>query len=143
MSDEAEDLSGGYFYRGDGAPMNQLLSNAEGMRDIYGEVYEYGYNDAFIVAAQHPNFGDYRQMLAFNLYDYKQPDSEARRARNEAMADSLLRHDPFYASLFVHPTNYWIIAHQRKKVYGPLTKEQYMRTRKTLQIPDNIQLSAH
>lgn len=145
MSDEAEELSGGYLYRSDGGTTNELLGGKGLKSSIHGQVLRYRYNADFIVAVQRPVYQEYRAGLGFDLRDdlRKYPtNSQAERVASERVADSLLTHDPYSSSIFVHKTNYWIITHGPRKVYGPLTYPQYVQQARTLQVPDRLALEA-
>lgn len=57
-----------------------------------------------------------------------------------AIADSLIKNDPFYKKIFANEVNYWIIYNPKDTLIGPLTKEEYKVKRKELKIPDDLQL---
>ena len=119
MSDEAEQLSGGYRYRNEGPRIKELLSDRAGMAPVHGQVVRYRYNADFSVAVQRPVYDEYRTGLGFNLRDdlRKYPtNSAADQVASERVADSLLAHDSPYRAIFAHKTNYWIIAHRLGKV---------------------------
>lgn len=142
-SDEAEELSGGYLYRDEGGNIKELLSGRAGMVSIHGKVVRYRYNAEFIAAVQHPVYEEYRTGLGFDLRDDERKfptNSAAEQAASERVADSLLTHDPKYRALFIHKTNYWIIAHHPGKVYGPLTYPQYVQQAQSLQVPNRLML---
>ncbi|MBT9394869.1 hypothetical protein KLP40_17015 [Hymenobacter sp. NST-14] len=145
MSDEAEELSGGYHYRNEGLDRKELLSGWEGMPSIHGKVVRYSFNKDFIVAAQRPVYDEYRSGLGSDLRHQLREYSanlDADIRDSERVADSLLTHDPYYQSLFVHKTNYWIIAHRARRVYGPLTYPEYVQQAHALQVPDRLALDA-
>jgi len=145
MSDEAEELSGGYLYRNEGPDTKELLSNRKGMPSIFGRVVRYGYNADFVVAAQRPMYDEYRYGLGADLRSdpRKYPtNSTAEREASERVADSLLAHDPHYRAVFAHGTNYWIIAHGPGKVYGPLTYPEYVQQARALQVPNKLAIEA-
>jgi len=145
MSDEDEQLSGGYLYRNEGPDTKELLSNRDGMASIHGRVVRYRYNDNFIVAVQHPVYAEYHAGVGFELRGdlRKYPtNSAAEIAASERAADSLLTHDQQYQAIFAHKTNYWLIVHQPAKVYGPLTYSQYVQQVRALRVPEELALKA-
>ena len=145
LSDEAEELSGGYRYRNEGPNTKELLSSREGMASIHGRVLRYRHNADFIVAVQHPVYKEYRTGLGFDLRSDERTyptNSVAEMVASERVADSLLTHDPQYRAVFVHRMNYWIIAHGPGKVHGPLTYSEYVQQARTLQLPDQLTLEA-
>jgi hypothetical protein len=145
LSDEAEELSGGYLYRNEGPNTKELLSGRPGMASIHGKVVGYHYNADFIVAVQRPVHEEYRTGLGFDLRGdlQKYPtNSDADRLASERVADSLLAHDPHYRAIFVHKMNYWIIAHGPQRIYGPLTYPQYMQQARALHVPNGLALEA-
>ncbi|TFZ62839.1 hypothetical protein E4631_24285 [Hymenobacter sp. UV11] len=102
MSDEAEQLSGGYLYRDEGPDTKELLSGRAGMASIHGRVVRYRYNDNFIVAVQCPVYAEYRDGVGFELREdlRKYPtNSAAEIAASERVADSLLTHDQQYQAI--------------------------------------------
>jgi hypothetical protein len=150
MSDEAEELSGGYLYRNEGPDTKELLGDVfafgkQGMESIHGRVVRYRHNAEFIVSVQHPVYEEYRTGLGFDLRcDLRKypKNSETDIIASERVADSLLTHDPHYKAIFSHKINYWIIAHRHQKVYGPLTYTQYVQQARALQVPDRLMLEA-
>ena len=150
LSDEAEELSGGYLYRNEGTTTKELLGETfvlgrRGMESIHGEVVRYRYNEQFIVAVQRPVYKEYLNGVAFDLRDdlqKYQTNSEAERLASERVADSLLTYNPHYKSIFVHETNYWIIAHRLHQVFGPLTYQEYARQAQALHLPAALALKA-
>ncbi len=142
-SDYTEELSGDYFYRDEGTHVKDILSHLANGKEIYSEVLEYTYNSDFIIAAQTPVYEEYVSMIAFNLRDDSTKyhgDSDETRMKSEREADSILKHDSYYLSIFKHKINYWIIAHKTKTTYGPLQKEEYLKKRKELHIPDWVSI---
>ncbi len=53
FSDYSEELSGNYFFRGEGGECNDILPHRGGY-EIPGEVLSYNYNHDFIIASQKP-----------------------------------------------------------------------------------------
>ncbi|MGX5688164.1 hypothetical protein [Arcticibacter tournemirensis] len=141
--DYAKDLSGDYFYRDEGDSKKDILSHLPGKKDIYGEVLDYDYNDNFIVAKQKPIYEEYKSMIGFKLRDNLKEyptNSKEEIFQSEKEADSILKHDPYYKTIFTHKINYWIISHKDNQMYGPLTKKEYIRKRKELNIPESLRV---
>lgn len=142
-SDSSKDLSGGYFYRDEGVHVKDILSRTSNRKEIYSEVIAYDFNSNFIVVKQKPIYEEYRTMIVFDLRSNlkKYPtNSKEEIIESEKNADSILKYDPYYKSIFKHKINYWIIVNNNKKVLGPFTKEEYKSTRKELNIPENIEV---
>ena len=145
--DYYEELSGNYFYRDEGQETKEIIShgpnlNAPYLKDIYGTVIDYDDNSDFIIAIQHPNFEDYKIMVAFNLRDdtVKYPGSGINDEKSLPVADSILKHDPYFQKIFAHKVNYWIIVHKDKRLYGPLTKAEFLQKRKELDVPESLKI---
>jgi hypothetical protein len=141
--DYSEEISGGYFYRSEGADTKDILSHLPNGNNIYSKVVSYDYNSNFIIAAQQPIYNEYRSMIGFELRNdlSKYPsNSETDMIKSEVIADSILKNDPFYRKVFSRTTNYWIIDHTRNLFLGPLSFEEYEKKRKDLGVPDDLQL---
>ncbi len=126
-------LSGNYFYENRGPHTRNLICNRPDRQDIYANIIGYNYTKDFIIAIQEPDFEGYKVAIAFNLRDdlKKYPEnSDEDRIQSEKIADSILKHDPYYQRIVVNKVNYWIITHKNKKVYGPLTKEEFLKKTK-------------
>ena len=144
MSDNAQELSGQYFYRDEGTEMKQILSHLPNRKEIYSTIIDYDFNSHFIVAVQKPNYEDYKNMVGFKLRDdlKKYPtNSEKDVAQSEGEADSILKNDPFYKNILAHKLNYWIIVNERDTVFEPLTKQEYQNMRTKLEIPKSVRIS--
>ncbi len=142
-SDSSQELSGNYFYRDEGSDVKDILCHLPNHEEIYSEVVGYNYDADFIVAAQIPNYIQYRTIIGFNLRTnrVKYPTNSAKElAESEEQADSLITHDPYYKSIFANKLNFWIISNKNGTLFGPLTKKQYVGKRRDLMIPENIQI---
>lgn len=142
-SDDYRELSGGYFYRGEGGEKEQIISHSPNRKEIYGKIISYDYNSDFIIALQEPNYEDYKDMIGFNLQDdlKKYPvNSVEERMQSEKRADSILRNNEYYKKIFASKINYWIISHTMDSVIGPLNKEEFLQKKKELNVPSNLEI---
>ncbi len=145
-----DSMSGEYNLYIDGAPYVMIIrkqkdikafsSNVSNLhhikRNIYSFVTEIGYDDNFILVIQRPNQELHNLSIAFEL-----------RATNPeekcfGIADSLIKHDPFFQNVFTRDVNYWIISHSNDSLYGPYSEEEYMKTKELLRVPKDIELRA-
>jgi hypothetical protein len=69
---------------------------------------------------------------------------------SQIIADSIIINDPKYQKVFSRELNYWIISHKERegsgflatsKLYGPLSKKEYINKRKELGVPEELSLS--
>jgi hypothetical protein len=120
--------------------MKQILSHSPGLTEIYGKVISYNYDDNFILAMQVPSKKDYKLNIAFGLREAKTRNSKEDIIESEKKADSIIKTDAFYQKLFSNHVNYWIISHTENKTYGPLTVDEYLKARQTLNVPSNLRL---
>jgi hypothetical protein len=139
ISDYSEELSGNYFYLKQGRNRQVILSHQLGKMGIHGKVVSYNFNKDFILALQQPSFEDYRYIISNDLKgDTNNTAVDVNASQN--MADSILKHDPYYRKIFSQEFNYWIISHSENKTYGPLTVEEYLRMREQLHIPAELRI---
>lgn len=142
-SDFYEELSGNYFYRGEGRGSNEILSHSPKQKSIYSEVINYSFNDDFIIALQQPNYESHKYMIATKLridaIQFPTNSSQEIKA-SEKIAASLLKHDSFYLKIFSQKRNFWIITNKPNKLYGPLNNEQYLQKREELNVPKELEL---
>lgn len=142
-SDDAEELSGNYFYRDEGTHVKDILCHLPGRKEIYSEVIGFDHNNDFIVVAQKPVYQEYRTAIGFNLRNdlKKYPTNSGEEIiRSEEEADSILKKDDFFRSVFAHDINYWIIDNKTDQVYGPFTKTEFEEKRKVLNVPGTLQI---
>ncbi|WP_138479028.1 hypothetical protein [Dyadobacter bucti] len=144
ISDYSEDLGNGFSYESSGQEFKNIRTPIHGQKDIYGKVTEYKFNADFILAIQQPSREVYQGSIAYELRNadrvkYKN-NSTNDRIESERVADSLILNDHYYKRVFAHPTNYWIISHHSKTMFGPLTKGEYFQKRKELKVPDKLKL---
>lgn len=142
-----DDLSGGYrfhYLQPDEEYIRKYDTNKKVTKAIYGTIDMLDYNSDFIVVKQSPIFELYRLHLSHLLHEI---DSNRfpRRATGELeyrekIADSILRHDPFYQKMFSSDVNYWIIVHEQDTIIGPLSYEMYKKKREELDIPSYVSL---
>jgi hypothetical protein len=135
-------LSGNYVYEDRG--FKDIICYSPSKNNIYPNVISYDYNDNFIIAIQTPNLEQYKFFIAEYLLDDTNTDintSPNNQAKRDKFADSILKYDPYYLKIFSHDTNYWIISHKNKQLYGPFTKEEFLQKRKELKVPENLVLN--
>jgi hypothetical protein len=141
-NDSSIELSGNYFYREEGSNVKQIISHTTNRKEIYSKVIDYDYNKDFIIAVQQPDYKDYIIMIAFNLRDDTIRFSKKSLNDNlsEEVADSILKNDSNYKKIFLNKLNYWIISNKENRVYGPLTKYEYLDKRKDLKIANYVKV---
>jgi hypothetical protein len=142
-SDEHIKLSGDYFYREEGKHAKDIISSRPNNRSIFAEIIAYDYDSDFIIAIQYPNYEEYKTQIAFELRRdvNKYPtNSNEERLQSEIIADSILKNDSYYRSIFNRKVNYWIISHERNQLYGPLSKKEFSIKRIELEVPENLKL---
>lgn len=68
---------------------------------------------------------------------------------SKAHADSLISFDSYYQKIFSQEINYWIISHREVEmnslkvtsdIYGPFSKESYIKKRNELAVPKELKL---
>jgi hypothetical protein len=142
-SDETKELTGGYFYQDEGDNSKYIINHLPNVKGIYAKVIAYDYDSQFIIAAQQPIYEDIKSKIGFELRNNlkKYPtNSRDERVKSEKEADSILKIDPYYKSLFLNKINYWIIRGENKKIYGPLTRQEYIELRLKLGVSKNLEL---
>jgi hypothetical protein len=144
VSDYSEDLGNGFTYESSGANLKNIRTPISGQRNIYGKVTKYKYDQNFILVTQQPDKEIYQGSIAFELRNANREkyklNSEDDMIESERVADSLIQNDLYYKKLFTNKLNYWIVSHKHKKMYGPLTKIEYVAKRKELKVPDDLKL---
>jgi len=144
--DYEKELSGNFFYRDEGSKVKEIISHLSNGKNIYSTIVSYDFNKDYIIAVQKPNYEAYKISLAFELRnDLKRypANSSEEIMQSERVADSLLKHDPFYVKVFSRDINYWIISNKIKQVYGPLSKEEYLKKRTELRVPRKLKLNKY
>ena len=135
-----KNLSCNYWYTND----NWQVVRGGGY-EILSRVVDYNYNDNFIIVLQEPNYEGYISSIESNI---RSMDSIKYRSitianvnETERLADSILKTDSFDKKVFSHKVNYWIVAcKDSTQLFGPLTKDEYLRKRKELKIPMTLWL---
>jgi hypothetical protein len=137
-SDYNEELSGNYFYRDEGEYSKEIVCHSAGAnKGIFGKVISFDYNSNFIIAAQIPSFDDYEAWIQFHyFYDSDYKDSIEK---NEIQM-SYHQKGTLYDKLFSHEINFWIISHEDKQIFGPLTLDEYLRKRRELNVPESLEV---
>ncbi len=109
-SDYIRELSGGYFFRGEGGNTNDILCHFPNQREIPANIVRYNYNNDFIIAEQRPNKVD---DPLYSKTNYK------------------LGRDTVY---------YWLIVNADKLVIGPMDKNEYSIELKKYKVPEILHL---
>lgn len=142
-SDFYEELSGGYFYRDESNDTKEILGHDKSKQNIFPKVISYAYNKNFIIAAQEPLKEEYIISLA---YEFRTTNSTYAKnskediEKSEIIADSIIQNNEYYKSIFSRKINFWIISHNTKKVFGPLSLDEYIIKRKELGVPEELKL---
>ncbi len=144
ISNYIEELSGDFIYVNYGGAFNIIQSPNSSYPSIYGEVIDHSYDDNFIIVAQHPSKKGYQSKISSRLRneDHKRypNNSEEERLKTDRIADSIITNDPYYQKIFARKLNYWIMSHKNKKMYGPLSEIEYLKKRKELRVPEELQV---
>jgi len=144
ISNYTEELSGGFTYVNFGGSLNTIESYSRPFPGIYGEVTDFVYDNNFIIVLQHPSKEGYQSKISSKLRNENHKlyptNSGNDRSKTDLIADSIIISDPFYQKIFEHKINYWIISHNHKKMYGPLTEKEYLAKRRELKVPNDLQL---
>lgn len=145
ISDNIHDLGNGYFYKGEGAPLNNIFIGARG-KDlksytieeiiIHPNVSHYIVTDRFLLVTQDPDYESIVQAIL--MEDNLTPIlNETDRQQKNIYADSILQ-SSVYADLFKNSPNYYIIDKLKRHVSGPLTKDEFKNTSINLNISDDL-----
>jgi hypothetical protein len=57
-----------------------------------------------------------------------------------SLADSIIKIDKEYQRIFSNEINYWIIVKESKRVFGPYSKQQFLRTKRKLGVSKKLNL---
>jgi hypothetical protein len=57
-----------------------------------------------------------------------------------SLADSIIKIDKEYQRIFANEINYWIIVKESKRVFGPYSKQQFLRTKRKLGVSKKLNL---
>ena len=114
-----EPISGRYRLDYDPNHEINLVIDGDGYQgiEIPGHILFYGHNKDFILASQKP--------------------TDSIRARDRSSRYLELEQKIFDSSA----SRYWIVQVSIEHVYGPLTKDEYFRTRQRLGVPENLMLN--
>jgi hypothetical protein len=141
VGDSNEELSGDYFYRDNGINSKEIISHLPNRKNIYSNVISYSYNKDFILVAQKPNLDGYRNSISFELRDdiKKYPlNSSEDIQKTLKISDSLISNNIFYKNIFSRSINFWIIANKSNQFFGPMSLENYIEKRRSLNIPEKL-----
>lgn len=58
------------------------------------------------------------------------------------IADSLIKNDPDFTRIFSESENFWIILNKHDRLIGPLKKDEYLKTRRDLGVPEKLHLKS-
>ena len=144
-SDVLNDLGNGYYYLGEGSPVNYIYrsmkpdSKSIDKIIIYPNVSSYDCDRNHIVVFQELSYES--MMYAITLEkDLDIFSNTEERELAEKKADSILKNDPHYKQLFLRKANYWIISKKDHQVYGPYSKAEYEAQRKELGVSEDLVL---
>jgi hypothetical protein len=143
-SDSTKELSGNYFYRDEGPNVKDILSHSPNRQEVYSKVIGYAFDEDFILIVQQPIYDEYKAMIGFKLRETLPRYSKNQKEdvnMSEVEADSILKTDDFYKSIFRNDINYWIISNKQQMVFGPFTKDEYERKRVQLSVPEKLQIT--
>ena len=70
----------------------------------------------------------------FKLKGLSPNNSSADIAIREQVADSLLRNDPYYQTIFRHKRNFWIIQKEKDVLFGPFNFQQFNQQKEIMGI---------
>ncbi|NQY29602.1 MAG: hypothetical protein HRT69_09025 [Flavobacteriaceae bacterium] len=143
-----EKLGEGYSYYDTGTIFKNILRRKESSypptdkfnlkyikeENVYSKIISYSFNEKFILIIQEPNKRGHVVGIKFELEDVYSNE------KSELIADSLINNDPYYQKVFSRELNYWIISHQEDSLYGPYSKQQYLKKREVLKIPEKLKL---
>ncbi|WP_439585471.1 hypothetical protein [Dyadobacter bucti] len=144
ISNTSEELGSGFVYSNMGLSFKIIYNPNPDQHDILGKVISYCFSDDFIIVAQVPDKEVHRLVIANDLETNLKRKSIQLTQNNinqlDGVADSLIVNDPYYQKIFSQKLNYWIISHKSKKMYGPLSEIEYLKKRKELRVPEELQL---
>ena len=58
----------------------------------------------------------------------------------DIISDSIFRNNPYYKKYFSDTVNYWIINKKEELIFGPFTKEEYLKKKQEIGVPKNLKL---
>jgi hypothetical protein len=143
-SDYGEELSGDYFYMDESKEL-KMIENGASHKKIYPTVVAYDCNKDFIVAKQIPNKESILQEVEGEILDSLHKNSidtnyQLTSDRFAKEAQLKIETSSYFQEMMKNDTNYWIIAHQSKQMYGPLTRKDYLKLSTMLSIPNSLKL---
>ncbi len=111
ISDDVDELSGGYCYCFEGNKDDVIIKYSSNKKDRYipCDIIAYDYDDSYIIASQKPMSNCF---IGLDTIHYPSTDS-----------------------IF-----YWIIDHKRKLFLGPLVYRDYLIKREQLKVPEDLVL---
>lgn len=111
-----KELGHGYiYYESAGLP---TISNNSSHKGINGVVFSYDYNDEFIIALEK---------------DILLPEQEKTK---------LISDNKYYDLLLEKGVSkYWLIVQTNDSIYGPFKRDEYLRKREELGVPEELKLN--
>jgi len=110
-SDYTENLGNGYFFVGEGSPLNKILNEKSNRGQVPENVISYDYNKDFIIAKQKPDLP--QSILYEKKYEYKYGANE------------------FY---------YWLIVKDEYLVLGPFNLSEFNEVRQKYMVPNALEI---
>ena len=136
VSDYTENLGNGFYFASRGSKVKSIFGpNVNPRKEIYSKVIEYAFDKDFILVAQEPLWDMHIRSIIISL-DEEKSDYQ----KLEEKADSILRNDPFYQSVFSRKINFWIISHKADSLFGPFSLEDYLIKKEELEVPKGLKL---
>ena len=119
-----------------------------GKVSILTKVEDYDYDDNFLVVLQLPDYSTQKETtiisLAYGSSSYINKYVHRKVVSYEylaSVADSILQNDPVTNKIFALKECYWIIScKDSTQVYGPLSKQEYLRKRLELKAPKDLKV---
>jgi hypothetical protein len=96
-----------------------------------------------------PNFSELKKLWlrdtllcqAFKKYELSAENSIEDQYKCNKIADSIIKNSPYYLKIFKNEYNYWIVEKSSHKLYGPYSKQEYLKKRKDLGVKENLVFS--
>jgi hypothetical protein len=150
--DRVERLSGDCTFMDEGFNTRTIYCDyAPPTQNITSIVFDYDYNDEYIIALQKPDTGALYEAILEGLrfencvdtnksskYGYDVDCYEKMKVR----ASQILYCDSVYLKTISRRFNYWIRINRTKTLLGPLTFDEYVNLRRELDIPKRLKLDS-
>ncbi len=148
-SDLILSLGNNFFYNGEGRGANYIFyskkKNAFDKVYILPSVLGYNYNKKYILVIQKPSRLAIKHHILYNdtrLSEKKMDVKEYNKLRKEILieTDSIIKTDLKYKKIFANEINYWIINKETAKLFGPYSKEEYLKKKQELGVSKKLKL---